>query len=110
MHERAGQQATRFRGLTQQEMLTRLGKDLDKLMGILEPMSPEEWTGFVVPHFYMGPVPAFFYAAGQVMDDVADYWPGADCESYSPAGWPPGSRCLATRAVGVRGSSSMSCQ
>jgi hypothetical protein len=36
--------------------------------------------------------------------------PGSDSASYSPAGWPRGSRCLATRAVGVRGSSSMSCQ
>jgi hypothetical protein len=74
MHERAGQQATRFRGLPQAEMLARLGNDLDKLMGILEPMGPEEWSGFVVPHFYMGPVPAFFYAAGQLMDYAVHSW------------------------------------
>jgi uncharacterized protein (TIGR03083 family) len=74
MHERAGQQATRFRGLAQQEMLARLGNDLDKLMSLLESMGPEEWTGFIVPHFYMGPVPAFFYAAGQLMDYAVHSW------------------------------------
>src|SRR5215470_9433743 len=30
--------------------------------------------------------------------------------SYSPGGWPAGSRCLATREVGVRGRSSTACQ
>ncbi len=74
MHERAGEQATRFRDLSQQEMLGRLRTDLDKLIGILQPMSPEEWTGFMVPHFYMGPVPAFFYAAGQLMDYAVHSW------------------------------------
>jgi uncharacterized protein (TIGR03083 family) len=74
MHERAGQQATRFRDLSQPETLARLHADLDKLMGILEPMSAEEWTGYMVPHFYMGPVPAFFYAAGQLMDYAVHSW------------------------------------
>ena len=43
-------------------------------MGILEPLSAEEWTGFMVPHFYMGPLPAFFYAAGQLMDYGVHTW------------------------------------
>jgi len=74
MHERAGEQATRFRELSQDAMLARLRADLDKLMGMLEPMSAGEWTGFIVPHFYMGPVPAFFYAAGQLMDYAVHSW------------------------------------
>ena len=74
MHERAGQQATRFREASQEEMLSRLRNDLDKLMGILEPLSADEWTGFIVPHPYMGPVPAFFYAAGQLMDYAVHSW------------------------------------
>jgi uncharacterized protein (TIGR03083 family) len=74
MHERAGQQATQFRDLSQPEMLARLSTDLNTLMGILEPMGPDEWTGFIVPHFYMGPVPAFFYAAGQLMDYAVHSW------------------------------------
>ena len=37
-------------------------------------MGPDEWAGFIVPHFYMGPVPAFFYAAGQLMDYAVHSW------------------------------------
>src|SRR5260370_23858431 len=68
MHERAGDSARAFRELSQMEMMTRVRKDLDQMMGILEPLTEEEWTSMIVPHFYMGPVPAFIYAAGQLMD------------------------------------------
>ena len=54
--------------------IDRIRADLDKMMGILEPLTPEEWTGFMVPHFYMGPLPAFFYAAGQLMDYGVHSW------------------------------------
>ena len=37
-------------------------------------MSAEEWTGLMVTHAYMGPVPAFFYAAGQLMDYGVHSW------------------------------------
>jgi uncharacterized protein (TIGR03083 family) len=74
MHERAGDQATSFRSLSQAEAMDRVRADLDKLMGILEPMTADEWTGMIVPHFYMGPVPAFFYAAGQLMDYGVHSW------------------------------------
>ena len=43
-------------------------------MGILEPLGPDEWTGLMVSHAYMGPVPAFFYAAGQLMDYGVHSW------------------------------------
>jgi uncharacterized protein (TIGR03083 family) len=74
MHERAGDQARAFRQLSQQEMMTRVRADFDKMMGILEPLSEEEWTSMIVPHFYMGPVPAFIYAAGQLMDFGVHTW------------------------------------
>jgi uncharacterized protein (TIGR03083 family) len=74
MHERAGEQATSFRSLSQAEAMERIRADLGKLMGILEPLTAEEWTGMIVPHFYMGPVPAFFYAAGQLMDYGVHSW------------------------------------
>ena len=74
MHTRAGEQATSFRSLSQAEAMERVRADLDKLMGILEPLTAEEWTGMIVPHFYMGPVPAFFYAAGQLMDYGVHSW------------------------------------
>ncbi|HEY3906477.1 MAG TPA: maleylpyruvate isomerase family mycothiol-dependent enzyme [Streptosporangiaceae bacterium] len=74
MHERAGGEARSFRNLSQAEMLTRVRADLDKMMSILEPLSEEEWTTMIVPHFYMGPVPAFIYAAGQLMDFGVHTW------------------------------------
>lgn len=74
MHERAGQHAQAFSELSQREMMARARADLDKMMGILEPLSEEEWTGLMVPHFYMGNVPAFIYAAGQLMDYGVHTW------------------------------------
>jgi hypothetical protein len=54
--------------------MDRLRVDFDKMMGILEPLTQEEWEGFIVDHYYMGPVPAFFYAAGQLMDYGVHTW------------------------------------
>ncbi|HEY5985471.1 MAG TPA: maleylpyruvate isomerase family mycothiol-dependent enzyme [Streptosporangiaceae bacterium] len=74
MHERAGEQGRSFRNIPQVEMMGRIRKDLDTMMGILEPLTAEEWTSMIVPHFYMGPVPAFIYGAGQLMDYGVHSW------------------------------------
>jgi uncharacterized protein (TIGR03083 family) len=74
MHERAGEAATEFRALSQPELIARARADLDRMMGILEPLTAEEWSGLIVPHSYMGPVPAFIYAAGQLMDYTVHSW------------------------------------
>jgi uncharacterized protein (TIGR03083 family) len=74
MHERAGRTAQAFGELSQQEMLSRARADLDKMMGILEPLTADEWTGMMVSHAYMGPVPAFVYAGGQLMDYGVHTW------------------------------------
>ena len=54
--------------------MQRLRDDFAKMQGILEPLGPDEWTGLMVTHAYMGPVPAFFYAAGQLMDYGVHSW------------------------------------
>ena len=74
MHEKAGAGGRSFRHLSQQEMMTRVRADFDQMLGILEPLSADEWTGLIVPHAYMGPVPAFIYAAGQLMDYGVHTW------------------------------------
>ncbi len=74
MHQRAGESAQAFGDLSQAEMMTRVRGDLDKMMGILEPLTADEWGGLLVPHFYMGPVPAFVYAGGQLMDYGVHTW------------------------------------
>ena len=74
MHELAGDGGRAFRGVPQAEMMGRVRADLDKMMGILEPLTAEEWGGLVAPHAYMGPVPAFVYAGGQLMDYGVHSW------------------------------------
>lgn len=70
----ANEGATAFRGVSQAEMMDRLRTDFHKMQEILDPIGPEDWTGFMVTHPYMGPVPAFFYAAGQLMDYGVHSW------------------------------------
>ncbi|MDQ1618882.1 MAG: hypothetical protein QOE19_1451 [Actinomycetota bacterium] len=74
MAERANSQAIAFRDLPQDELLDRLRTDQQKMTGLLESLSPQDWTGLMVTHPYMGPVPAFFYAAGQLMDYGVHSW------------------------------------
>jgi uncharacterized protein (TIGR03083 family) len=74
MAKRAEEQGKSFRDLPQKEMVDRLQTDFDKIMGIFESLTPEDWTGLMVPHFYMGPVPAFFYPAFQLMDYGIHSW------------------------------------
>ena len=66
--------ASALRGIPQVELMDRLKADFAKMQEILDPLGPEEWTGFMVTHPYMGPVPAFFYAAGQLMDYGVHSW------------------------------------
>jgi len=74
MAELANEGATAFRSLSQDEMVQRLHDDFDKMQSILQPLGPEDWTGMMVTHAYMGPVPAFFFAAGQLMDYGVHSW------------------------------------
>ena len=74
MADLANQGATAFRSLSQEEMVQRLHDDFDKMQGILAPLEAGDWTGMMVTHAYMGPVPAFFFAAGQLMDYGVHSW------------------------------------
>lgn len=74
MAERASAQATALRSVAQQELLTRAKADFAKLMELFDALGPEDWTGLVVPHFYMGPLPAFFYPAFQLIDYGVHSW------------------------------------
>jgi uncharacterized protein (TIGR03083 family) len=74
MAARVNTQAQSFRDIPQAEMMARVRADFDKFMGMLEALTPEEWGGLIVPHFYMGPLPAFFYPAFQLMDYGVHSW------------------------------------
>jgi uncharacterized protein (TIGR03083 family) len=68
MGETLNDHALEFRKLSREEALGRLKEDRAKMMAIFEALTPEEWTGFMVTHPYMGPVPAGFYPAFHIMD------------------------------------------
>jgi len=74
MAQLANEGATAFRGVPQAELIERLRVDFEKMQDLLEALGPEDWTGLMVTHAYMGPVPAFFYAAGQLMDYGVHSW------------------------------------
>ena len=74
MAKRAEEQGKSFRDLPQKEMVDRLRTDFDKMMGIFESLTAADWTGLMVPHFYIGPLPAFFYPAFQLMDYGVHSW------------------------------------
>ena len=62
------------RELTQQEALNRLRIDLDKMMEMFGALGPEEWSGLVVPHKYMGMLPAYIYPVFHLMDYGVHSW------------------------------------
>jgi uncharacterized protein (TIGR03083 family) len=68
MGEKLNDHAQDFRRLSREEALSRLKADKEKMMSIFEALTPEEWTGLMVTHPYMGPVPAGFYPAFHIMD------------------------------------------
>jgi uncharacterized protein (TIGR03083 family) len=74
MSQLAGDRAIGFRDQTQEQLLQRLRTDFDKMMELLDGLGPEDWGGLMVTHAYMGPVPAFIYAAGQLMDYGVHSW------------------------------------
>jgi uncharacterized protein (TIGR03083 family) len=74
MAARVNEQAQALRSVPQKELLDRLRDDFEKMMGICEGLGAEEWGGLMVPHFYMGPLPAFFYPAFQLMDYGVHSW------------------------------------
>lgn len=66
--------AQSFRGTAQQELIDRLRGDLAQMLAIESELTDEEWTGLMVPHKYMGPIPAAFYPIFQVVDYAVHSW------------------------------------
>jgi uncharacterized protein (TIGR03083 family) len=71
VHVDPGAQA--FRSLGREEALERLHVALDKMLGIEEALTEDDW-GMLVPHKYMGPLPAFFYPVFQLVDYAVHSW------------------------------------
>jgi uncharacterized protein (TIGR03083 family) len=66
--------ARQFRTLDRKVVLDRLVSALDRMLGITEDLTEDDWAGLVVPHKYMGPLPAFFYPVFQLVDYAVHSW------------------------------------
>jgi uncharacterized protein (TIGR03083 family) len=74
MAARVDEQATALRSEPRPALVERLRTDFDKIMEIFEVLTEQDWSELFVPHFYMGPLPAFFYPAFQLMDYGVHSW------------------------------------
>jgi uncharacterized protein (TIGR03083 family) len=74
MQDRLDAGAKEHRTLSQAHAVDRLRTDFAKMMEICEALGPDEWGGLIVPHKYMGPLPAFFYPVFQLMDYGVHGW------------------------------------
>ena len=74
MAARVDQQALALRDQPPQALVERLRGDFDKIMETFDALTEDEWSNLLVPHFYMGPLPAFFYPAFQLMDYGVHSW------------------------------------
>jgi len=74
MAQRVDTMARALRDLPRQELVARAGTDFDTMMKIFDELTDEDWTGLQVAHFYMGPLPSFFYPAFQLMDYGVHSW------------------------------------
>ena len=60
--------------VSRDEMIARLRADSERAMGIFSSLSDEDWTGLIVSHPYMGPLPAMFYPMFQLVDYAVHSW------------------------------------
>ena len=50
--------AQAFRGAPQTELIARFRDAREQMYGIVDGLTEDEWAGLMVPHKYMGPLPA----------------------------------------------------
>jgi uncharacterized protein (TIGR03083 family) len=74
MAERLDERSLAMRPVPQSELLQRLRDDFERMMAVFEGLSAEDWTGLMVPHPFMGPVPAFFYPTFHLVDYGVHGW------------------------------------
>ena len=74
MAELVDQGAKAFRKVPRDELIGRLRDDSAQMMRDFEALSAEEWSTLMVPHKYMGPLPAMFYPMFQLVDYAVHGW------------------------------------
>jgi uncharacterized protein (TIGR03083 family) len=66
--------ARAFRPVPRNELLARLRGKTDQLIHEFESLSDADWSGFIVPDPYMGPLPAMIIAAGLLGGATVHGW------------------------------------
>lgn len=74
MAERLDDHARGFRSLSREDVLKRGRTDFERMMDLCDGLSDADWTGLLVTHPYMGPVPAGFYPEFQLIDYAVHAW------------------------------------
>jgi hypothetical protein len=74
MAQKLDEGATRFRSLSKEEAIARLKTASDKMFEIFDALDEQTWSGEIVSHVYMGPLPAYFFAAFQLIDYSIHSW------------------------------------
>ncbi|HEY3082264.1 MAG TPA: maleylpyruvate isomerase family mycothiol-dependent enzyme [Chloroflexota bacterium] len=74
MAQRLDEHALAFRDTPRADLLARLTDDIEKVFAVFRDLDEPAWTGLLVTHPYMGPVPAFMYPAFQLMDYSVHGW------------------------------------
>jgi uncharacterized protein (TIGR03083 family) len=74
MAQRLDERAQALRSVPQAELMKRLRDDFAQMMEVFAGLTSEDWTGLMVPHGYMGPVPAFFYPTFHLVDYGVHGW------------------------------------
>jgi uncharacterized protein (TIGR03083 family) len=66
--------AKALRDLPRADLVARCRRDLAAMTSIFSGLSDEQWSGLIVPHKYMGGLPASFYAIFQLVDYAVHSW------------------------------------
>jgi hypothetical protein len=74
MAQKLDEGAQRFRSLSKTDALARLKTASDKMFALFDALDAQSWSGEIVPHVYMGPLPAYFFAAFQLIDYSIHSW------------------------------------
>ena len=74
MAQKLDEGAQRFRTLSKEQAIARLKTASDKIFEIFDALDEKSWTGEIVNHAYMGPLPAYFFAAFQLIDYSIHSW------------------------------------
>lgn len=74
MAELVDQGAKALRKVPRDELIGRLRDDSTSMMRDFEGLSADEWSALMIPHKYMGPLPAMFYPMFQLVDYAVHGW------------------------------------